>query len=74
MMGVWFLSSATANYLSGYLAAVLGTSEDGSATLSIWFKTGMADFFVIMALIPAVAGLVVLVLAPKLKKMMHGVQ
>ncbi|MGL6194223.1 MAG: oligopeptide:H+ symporter, partial [Thermoguttaceae bacterium] len=76
LMGVWFLSSALANYLSGILAAWFGTSEDGSSPLNIIYGKagGMADFFVIMALIPAVAGVIVLCLAPMLKKMMHGIK
>lgn len=75
MMGVWFLSSALANYLSGALAAWLGTNEDGTSRLKIYFGDdgGMADFFLLIAIIPAIAGLIVLILSPILKKKMHGI-
>ncbi len=70
LMGVWFLSSAVAGYLSGKLAAVLGSS---GGRVAFWFgdKGGLADFFLIMTLAPMIAGLVVFCLAPKLRKMMH---
>ncbi|MGL4594837.1 MAG: peptide MFS transporter [Thermoguttaceae bacterium] len=76
MMGLWFLSSALAGYLSGSLAAILGTSDDGTSPINILYGSagGMADFFIIMAIIPAVAGFIVLILSPMLKRMMHGIQ
>ena len=73
LMGVWFLSSAVAGYLSGYLAAVLGSGDSGSGRVSFFFGAdkGLADFFLIMTLAPFIAGLIVFCLAPKLRKMMH---
>ncbi|MDO4587941.1 MAG: oligopeptide:H+ symporter [Planctomycetia bacterium] len=74
LMGIWFLSSAVAGYLSGKLAAVLGSSEaGGSGRVAFFFgsENGMADYFLIMTLAPLVAGLLVFMLAPTLKKMMH---
>lgn len=69
LMGVWFLSSAIAGYLSGYLAAWLGSGENGG--VSFCFGKGMSDYFLLMALAPMVAGLIVFALAPKLRKMTH---
>ena len=69
LMGVWFLSSAIAGYLSGYLAAWLGSGENGA--ISFCFGKGMADYFLLMALAPMVAGCIVFALAPKLRKMTH---
>lgn len=75
MMGVWFLSSACANYLSGFLAALFSRNEDGTSSLNLLYGQdgGMADFFLIMAIIPAAAGIIVLVISPILKRMMHGI-
>lgn len=73
LMGVWFLSSAIAGYLSGKLAAVFGSEGAGSGRVSFFFGSegGMADYFLIMALVPLCAGLIVFLLAPRLRKMMH---
>lgn len=73
LMGVWFLSSAVAGYLSGYLAAVLGSSDGTGGQVNFFFgeRHGLADYFLLMTLAPLIAGIIVFVLAPKLKKMMH---
>ena len=73
LMGIWFLSSAIAGYLSGKLAAVFGSSDGESGRVAFFFgeKGGLADFFLIMTLVPLVAGLIVFLLSPKLRKMMH---
>jgi len=71
-MGVWFLASSAAYFLAGELAARFGSGEG----LNIWYgeKGGTADFFILMGLIPAVIGLIALVIAPMLKRKMHGIQ
>ena len=73
LMGVWFLSSAVAGYLSGYLAAVLGSSDGTGGQVQFFFgkEHGLADYFLLMTLAPLFAGAIVFVLVPKLKKMMH---
>ncbi|GAA5174629.1 MFS transporter [Niveibacterium umoris] len=58
LMGVWMLSSAVANYLSGTLEAMLA----GSGVPLYWFLVGSS----------VGAGLVLLALTPMLKKLMHG--
>ena len=70
LMGTWFLSSAIAGYLSGKLAAVLGS---GSNSVSFFFgpKGGLADFFLILTIAPMLAGVIVFLISPKLCKMMH---
>lgn len=76
LMGFWFISSAIANKLGGYMAALFGaeSAESGELGLSFCFGQagGLADFFLLMAIIPAITGIVVLLSAAKLKKMMHG--
>ncbi|MDO5309534.1 MAG: oligopeptide:H+ symporter [Planctomycetia bacterium] len=72
LMGVWFLSSAVAGYLSGYLAAVLGSGGAGSrVSFCFGSAAGLADYFLIMTLTPLIAGIIVFILSPKLRKMMH---
>ncbi|MCX9155364.1 peptide MFS transporter [Niveibacterium sp. 24ML] len=58
LMGVWLLSSAVANYLSGILEHML---QDSGIPL-YWFLVGSSIG----------AGLVLLALTPMLKKLMHG--
>lgn len=73
-MGVWFLCSAVAYYAAGYMAAILG-SDDGGEKFTLIFgpSCGMADFFFVLGTIPAVIGVLALILAPTLKRKMHGV-
>ena len=73
LMGFWFISSAIANKLGGTMAAIFGSKAGGG--LSVYGDAGgLADFFLLMAIIPAVTGFIVLLCAGKLKRMMHGVQ
>jgi dipeptide/tripeptide permease len=69
-MGVWFFASSVAYILAGYLASYFG-SGDG-VVFFFGEKAGLADFFLVMAIIPMVIGFLALALAPKLKRMMHG--
>lgn len=73
LMGIWFLASAIACYLSGKLAAVFGSSDGASGRIAFFFgeKGGLADYFLIMTFVPLIAGLIVFLLSPKLRKMMH---
>ncbi|MDR3197184.1 MAG: oligopeptide:H+ symporter [Planctomycetaceae bacterium] len=69
-MGLWFMASSVAYILAGQLASILG-ADDG---INFFFgaKAGLADFFLVMAIIPMIIGFIALALAPKLKQMMHG--
>jgi POT family proton-dependent oligopeptide transporter len=60
MMGVWFLSSFIANFLSGYLVQFFATM-------------GAQAIFTIISVVVIVLGLVVLLISNQLKKMMHGI-
>jgi POT family proton-dependent oligopeptide transporter len=59
LMGVWFIANAVANYLAGLIG---GYAE----------KLGEFDLFLAITIATAVAGVVLLFLAPALKRMMHG--
>jgi len=71
-MGCWFLASSVSYILAGYMASYFGSGEG----ISLFFGKdgGLADFFLLMAIIPAVIGCIALAMAPMLKKRMHGVQ
>ncbi|MDR0392432.1 MAG: peptide MFS transporter [Planctomycetaceae bacterium] len=70
-MGVWFTASSIAYILAGQLASKFGSGEGISFFLGE--KSGLADFFLLMAIIPMIIGTIALLLSPKLKRMMHGV-
>jgi len=61
MMGVWFLSSFIANFLSGYLVQFFATM-------------GALTIFAIISAVVIGLGMIVLIISNQLKKMMHGVQ
>ena len=65
MFGMWYLAIAIGNKL----AAVLGGQID-----NITQAYGLSTFFLIFAIVPIVAGVLVIALNPVLKKLMHGVR
>ncbi len=69
MMGVWFLANFASNLLSGYLFAYSDRIAKGEVFTLLG---GEADFFLILVLAPMAAGLVLLLLSPVLRRMMHG--
>ncbi len=64
IFGLWFASSAIANFAGSML---------GSAIDYISSTYSMAHFFGIFAVIPVVVALILILISPKLKKMMHGI-
>ena len=64
MFGVWFLNSAIANKIAGSTGAYI---DEISSAYS------MSTFFLIFTLIPAGAGVLLMLLSPWMKKKMHGV-
>jgi len=70
-MGIWFLSSAAAYWFAGYFAAIFAAGEG----IAIYFgkENGLADFFLLLAIVPAIVGFIALAMAPMLKKNMHGI-
>ncbi len=64
LFGFWFCSSAIANFIGGFL---------GSTIDKITEEYSMSYFFMIFAFIPGITALLLVVLNPMLKKMMHGI-
>jgi POT family proton-dependent oligopeptide transporter len=65
MFGMWYLAIAIGNKL----AAVFG-----GEIKNITEQYSLSTFFLIFTIVPAAAGLLILVLNPLLKKLMHGIR
>lgn len=71
LMGVWFVSSFVAHLAGGYVAATVEKIEAGQIKLP-WSIGGSGDFFMLFVVAGVGSGLVILVLTPLLKRMLHG--
>lgn len=65
IFGLWFASSAIANIVGGQLGGLID---------KISTEYSMAHFFGIFAVLPVAAGIILLLISPFLKKMMHGIR
>lgn len=65
IFGLWFASSAIANILGGQMGGLID---------KISTEYSMSHFFGIFAVLPVAAALILLLLSPVLKKMMHGIK
>ena len=73
MMGIWYLSTATANKFAGMLSGLY--PEEGKVkTLFGFHITDMFDFFMVFVVMSGIASLILFLLSKKLQKMMHGVE
>ena len=65
MFGMWYLAIAIGNKAAGSLGGLVGKfSEEHS----------LSEFFILYAIVPAAAGLVIIGMNKLLKKLMHGVK
>ncbi len=65
MFGMWYLAIAIGNKL----AAIIGGQIE-----NITAEYSLSTFFLIFTIVPAIAGILVMLLNPVLKKLMHGVR
>lgn len=65
MFGIWYLAIAIGNKLAGSM---------GGKIDEITAKYSMQDFFLIFTLIPMVLGVLIMLLTPVVKRLMHGVR
>lgn len=73
MMGIWYLSMATANKFAGLLSGLY--PEEGKVKSIAGFQVEtMSDFFMIFVFVSGIAALILFLLSKKLQKMMHGVK
>ena len=73
MMGIWYLSTATANKFAGILSGLYPEAGKVKTLLGYRIET-MYDFFMVFVIISATASLILFLLSKKLQKMMHGVE
>lgn len=71
LMGIWFVSSFIAHLGGGYIAATVESIESGQTKLW-WSLGGQADFYMLFVVASIGAGLLILILTPLMKKMLHG--
>jgi len=72
LMAVWFLGNAGGNKMAGILSALY--PEGGKTTTFLGYQmNNLYDFFMLFVFMAGFAGIVLLLLSNKLKKMMHGI-
>ncbi len=69
MMGLFFVTFAIANFIAGNFAAYSDDIASGK-----WFSLwgGQVDFFIVLFIAPLVISIVVFLISPVIKRMMHG--
>lgn len=65
MFGIWYLAIAIGNKLAGSI---------GGAIDKITARYDMQTFFLIFTIIPAALGVLIILLTPIIRKLMHGVR
>ncbi|HBK70333.1 MAG TPA: MFS transporter, partial [Flavobacteriaceae bacterium] len=65
MFGMWYLAIAAGNLLAAQVGSYIDVIVE---------KYSMSYFFLIFTIIPAVVGVILLLLNPLLKKLMHGIR
>jgi MFS family permease len=64
MFGIWFIATAVANYLAGWTGSYIDPISE---------RYGLMVFFLIYTVIPILSGLLIWLITPKIKEMMHGI-
>jgi len=67
MFGMWYLAIAIGNKIAASLGGMVDKAQDDP-------DFTLTSFFLIFTIVPAVAGVAVILLNPVLKKLMHGVK
>ncbi len=71
MMGTWFLATAYSSYVAAQIAAVAATPEVTGAANGL---EAYVDLFDQLLHVGLIAGVILLVLTPVLKRLMHGIR
>jgi POT family proton-dependent oligopeptide transporter len=74
LMGVWYLSMATANKFAGMLSGLYPENGMNPKHFLGFEIATMFDFFMLFVIMSGVASAILLLLSARLKKLMHGVQ
>jgi POT family proton-dependent oligopeptide transporter len=65
MFGIWFIANFLAGVIGGWTASYIDPISE---------EYGLSTFFLIFTLIPVGAGVVMLMLSPMIRRMMHGIR
>ena len=65
MFGIWFIANFLAGVIGGWTASYIDPISE---------EYGLSTFFLIFTLIPVGAGIVMLLISPMIKRMMHGIK
>ena len=75
MMGVWFLATASSEYIASLLANLASVeTEGGKVTDSSIALNAYSDLFGFLFITGIIAGVILLAISPVLRKHMHGVK
>ena len=72
MMGMWFLASAYGQYVAGIIGAGLATAKEGSTNYDSLIT--YTDGYKQLGLYAVIAGLVLILISPLVKKLMQDVK
>ena len=74
MMGMWFFASAAGNYVAGLIAKATASESSGNSSeiFDIVQKQSFMDVYTDVGLIAIGCGILLVVITPILKKLMHG--
>ena len=72
MMGMWFLASAYGQYVAGIIGANMATARENSSNMEKLqaYTSGYKD----LGLYAVIAGILLIMISPLVKKLMHGVK
>ena len=65
MFGIWFIANFIANFLGGITGSYIDQISE---------EYGLSTFFLIFTVIPIAAAVILVVINPMMKRMMHGVK
>jgi len=72
MMGMWFLASAYGQYVAGIIGSNMATARENSSNIEKLeaYTSGYKD----LGLYAVIAGILLIMISPLVKKLMHGVK
>jgi len=70
MMGVWYFTFSLANLLGGLIARYSVRLEQGDWTFVV---DGLGGFYLLLVLVPCAVGMLILLMTPRLRRLMHGI-
>ncbi len=77
MMGLWFFSLALSNLAAGLVARFsikFIPGDDGTPAEQTFIIDGLPGFFLMLVIAPICAGIIVAIISPILRRMMHGIK